>query len=93
MKNKVSVCIWNINGLKNEKIDRFSSKDSVTEEIFTNNDIICLTETWRDKTDRDLTELDDNFIGFHQLGAANGADHQVALLSLYEKHWKSILAF
>ena len=67
VENKVSACIWNINGLKNEKIDRISSKDSVAEEIFAKNDIICLTETWRDKTDRDLTKLDGNFIGFHQL--------------------------
>ena len=54
-KDTLGTCVWNINGLKHQKLDRIESENSkITQEIFSNNDIIWLTETWRDKNDRDL---------------------------------------
>ena len=55
----MGVLIWNIHGLKNEKVDTFRNKsESVVTKIFDENDIICLTETWRD---RNVLSWDDKF--------------------------------
>ena len=68
----LGICAWNVNGLKHGKIERIRSDSSkLIQDIFLNNDIICFTETWRDKSDCDFMQLHDNFSEFQQLGARN----------------------
>eukprot|EP00795_Rhopilema_esculentum_P001769 gene1769-16252_t len=48
-----------------------SKSNSFLNKIFSDNHINCLTETWRDKHDRDVFDLDSDFREFHHLGACN----------------------
>ena len=54
--------MWNIHGLKNEKVDTFRNySETVVKKIFDENGIICFTETLHDRFDRDVLSQDDNF--------------------------------
>ena len=61
-QSSIGVVVWNLHVLKGNKIDTFKEKnDTVVKKIFYENDIICVTETWRDKYDLDILVWDDNF--------------------------------
>ena len=71
-KDTLGICVWNSNSLKHKKLDRIKSENfKIIQEIFSNNDITCFTETWREKNDRDLFDWVDDFIEYHKLGARN----------------------
>ena len=51
-KSSLGIVIWNIHGLKKEKIEIFKHKsEPIVKKIFDENELICITETWRDKYD------------------------------------------
>ena len=48
-KSSLGIVTWNIHGLKKEKIEIFKHKSEPTvKKIFDENELICITETWRD---------------------------------------------
>ena len=56
-KSSLGIVIWNIHGLKNEKIEIFKHKSEPTvKKIFDGNKLICITKTWRDKYDPDILD-------------------------------------
>ena len=61
-KSSLGIVVWNIYGLKKEKIEIFKHRSEPTvKKIFDQNELICITETWRDKYDPDILDWDDNF--------------------------------
>ena len=61
-KNSFNVAVWNLHGLKGCKIESFKDRtEPMVKKLFEENDIICGTETWRDRQDPDILSWDDNF--------------------------------
>ena len=47
--SKLGLCAWNINGLKKLKVaEAFADRDNDLSQALENNDIVCLSEIWRD---------------------------------------------
>ena len=62
-QSSLGILIWNLHGLKKEKIDIFRHKsEPLVQTIFNENEVIYITETWKDKYDTDCLCWDDNFI-------------------------------
>ena len=64
--NFVNIACWNIHGLKGDKADLLKNRKPGSKfyKLFDKNDIIFLSETWRDRVDSDLLEWDDDFQEF-----------------------------
>ena len=69
-KSSLGIVIWNIHGLKKEKIEIFKHKSEPTiKKIFDENELICITETWRDKYDPDILDWDDDFSEYSKIAS------------------------
>ena len=69
-KSSLGIVVWNIYGLKKEKIEIFKHRSEPTvKKIFDQNELICITETWRDKYDPDILDWDDNFSEYSKIAS------------------------
>ena len=56
------IVVWNLHGLKGNKIQTFKERNEpIVKKLFEKNDIICATESWRDRYDPDILAWDDEF--------------------------------
>ena len=61
-KNSLGVAVWNLHGLKGCNIESFKDRtEPMVKKLFEENDIICGTETLRDRQDPDILSWDDKF--------------------------------
>ena len=54
--------VWNLHGLKGNKIQTFKERNEpIVKKLSEKNDIICAAESWRDRYDPDILAWDDEF--------------------------------
>ena len=53
--SSIGIMAWNIHGLMYEKLETFKNKnDPTVDNLFDENEIVFLSETWKEKFDPDV---------------------------------------
>ena len=68
-QSTIGILMWNVHGFKKERTEIFREKsDPIVKKIFDENELICISDSWRDKFDSDILNWDDNFTEISHLG-------------------------